>query len=134
MLSEIHYWMFGNALLFVLDVEASIILLTHLIINRSEFSFRKHGVSLAFLIYVCGHMTFRALYWRLWHELSIKGLAEVSHHLILLFNNPMVKLASLLDITGVVMIVAVLTWNVRFLWAYATIFAVLLASISVLLA
>lgn len=134
MLSEAHYWMFGNALLLVLDFEALIILGLHLWFRRSEFSFAKHGVSLAVFVYVFGHFIFRIIAWELWREVSHSHtLNDVVMEAMQLFDTPLIKFASLLTIAGLVMIMAILTYQVQTLWMYATAFAVILAAVSTIL-
>lgn len=133
MLSEHHYWMFGNALLLFLDAEALCILGLHLWFRRYEFSFVKHGVSLAFFIYVTGHMVFRVVAWELWRQMGTLDIRIVAANFLRLWNTPLLKTASLLDIIGLIMITAVLTWNIRYLWVYATSVAIILAMASTLL-
>lgn len=131
MLSESHYWMFGNALLLLLDLEALLILLLHLWVNRREFSFQRHGVSLAFLVYIFGHSVFRFMAWYMWMLVSTDpNIEDVAVRMLTIYNHPLLKGASLLDMIGLIMIVSVLTWNVRFMWLYASSVAIALAIVS----
>lgn len=128
MLTEHQYWMFGNGLLLVLDIEALIILGLHLWYRRKEFTFPKHGVSLAFFIYILGHMIFRTIAWEMWREVgTTHDLQTVTIRVLWLFSLPVLKASSLLNIVGLIMIMAVLTWNVRYLWIVATTAAIALA-------
>lgn len=130
MLSEVHYWMFGNALLLVLDLEALTIIGIHLASRRREFSFAKHGVSLAFFIYILGHAVFRVLYWSLWRAVDVRNVNQVVARLLWLFHTPELRMASLFDMVGLIMMVAVLTWNIRLMWLWLTLAAVAIALLS----
>lgn len=131
MLSEPHYWMFGNALLLLLDLEASLILMLHLWVNRREFSFQCHGVSLAFLVYIFGHSVFRFMSWYIWLIVGTDSdIKSVAVRVLMIYDHPVLKAASLLDMIGLIMIVSVLTWNVRFMWLYASCVAIGLAIVS----
>jgi hypothetical protein len=130
-MSEIRYWMFGNAFLLLLDIEAVFLLSLHLWLKRRQFKL-VHMVSLAFLIYLLGQVFFRTLYWELWREITDPAdFNVVAGKLLQLFRMPLVKVASLLNMVGLIMIVAVLTWNMRWLWIYATLLAFMLAFASV---
>jgi hypothetical protein len=130
-MSEIRYWMFGNALLLLLDIEAVFLLSLHLWLKRRQFKL-VHMVSLAFLIYLLGQVFFRTLYWELWREITDPAdFSLVAGKLLQLFRMPLVKVASLLNMVGLIMIVAVLTWNMRWLWIYATLLTFMLAFASV---
>lgn len=133
-MSEVQYWMFVNGFLVLLDIEAVILLGLHLWIRRNGFKL-VHMVSLAFLIFLLGQMIFRATYWELWHEIAASNdIKMIGDRVLSLFKVPLLKFASLFNMVGLIMIVAVLTWNIRHLWMWATGAAAVLAAMSVWLA
>lgn len=130
-MSEVQYWMFVNGFLVLLDVEAVVLLGLHLWVRRKSFKL-VHVVSLAFLIFLLGQVVFRAVYWELWHEIAMSNdIRSMTSRLMGLFRMPVIKVASLLNMAGLIMIVAVLTWNIRHLWMWATGIAAALAALSV---
>lgn len=130
-MSEVYYWMFVNAFLVLLDIEAVFLLGLHLWLKRRAFKL-VHMVSLAFMVFLLGQVIFRTLYWELWHQIADPNdLRTIGSKLLMLFHIPIIKLASVLNMTGLIMIIAVLTWEIKFLWVWLAGVAFISAALSV---
>ena len=123
------FWMFANGIITGLNLICVGVLIIHLIVRRREFSWQKHGFSVAVIFYLFGELIFHVLYWHLWSVLKSADPVVVAEAMLKLFSNPVVKFATLFNLIGMVMIIWVLTTQVRFFWIFGVIVTVVVSAL-----
>jgi hypothetical protein len=124
------FWMVANGFITLLNVACVIVLIIHLYIRRDEFSWGRHGFSVAVSFYLFGELIFHVLYWKLWSNFSINQTPNHFARLVIeTFEQPVVKFATIFNLIGMMMLIYILTFRVFWIVVVVT-----SAALSVLLA